>query len=53
MSSPTSRAEVKHTTAGGLLKILRDPYSRLGPTVQGIEVERLANPTMLGVKRHG
>ena len=40
-------------TAGGLLKILRDLYSRPDPTVQGIEVERLANPTMLGVKRHG
>ena len=53
MSSPTPRAEVKRTTAGGLLKILRDLYSRPDPMAKGIEVKRLANPTMLGVKKHG
>src|SRR4051812_33252275 len=36
-SSPTPRAEVKRTTAGGLLKILRESHSRPYPMVQGIE----------------
>ena len=53
MSSPTPRAEVKRTIAGDLLKILGNLHSRPDPTVQGIEIERLANPTTLGVNRHG
>ena len=53
MSSPTPRAEVKRTTIESLLKILSGSHSRPDPTVQGIEVEHLANPIMLGVNRHG
>src|SRR4051812_41335813 len=35
--SPTPRAEVKRTTAEGLLKILRDLHTQPYPMVQGIE----------------
>src|SRR3954468_9624914 len=43
-STSTPRAEVKRTTAGGLLKILRESHSRSYPMVQGIEDNSSTTP---------